>query len=133
MHIFVYYVGCTDVICNIIAQMLLSIVYGTGVIMPISYDMLLHRCYCALFVAKMLMSHFYPPRIWKRYVDDTFVLQHQAHQEEFLQHISTVDPSIQFTVEEAKEDGSIPFLETVIRPEAYRTFTIGVYRKTHPH
>ena len=47
-------------------------------------------------------------------------------------HINTVDPSIQFTVEVAKEDGSIPFLDTIIRPEADGTFTIGVYRKpTH--
>ena len=43
------------------------------------------------------------------------MLQHQAHKEEFLQHINTVDTSIQFTVGEAKEDGSIPFLDTVIR------------------
>ena len=35
-------------------------------------------------------------------------------------------------MEEAKEDGSIPFLDTIIRPEADGTFTIGVYRKpTH--
>ena len=60
------------------------------------------------------------------------MLQHQAHQEEFLQHINTVDPSIQFTVEEAKEDDSIPFLDTIIRPEADGALTIGVYRKpTH--
>ena len=60
------------------------------------------------------------------------MLQHQAHQDEFLQHINTVDPSIQFTVEEAKEDGSIPFLDTIIRPEVDGTFTIGMYRKpTH--
>ena len=40
--------------------------------------------------------------------------------------------SIQFTVEEAKEDGSISFLDTIIRPEVDGTFTIGVYRKaTH--
>ena len=58
------------------------------------------------------------------------MLQHQAHQEEFLQHINTVDPSILFTVEEAKEDGSISFLDTIIRPEADGTFTIGVYRKS---
>ena len=65
-------------------------------------------------------------------LDDTFVSQHQAHKEEFLQHINTVGPSIQFTVEEAKEDGSIPFLDTIITPEAHGTFTIGVYRKpTH--
>ena len=73
-----------------------------------------------------------PPRIRKRYVDDSFVLHHHSHKEEFLHHINTVDPSIQFTVEEAKEDGSIPFLDTTTRPEADGTFTIGVYRKpTH--
>ena len=60
------------------------------------------------------------------------ILQQQTHQEEFLQHINTIDPSIQFTVEEAKEDGSIPFLDTIIRPEEDGSFTIGVYRKpTH--
>ena len=64
----------------------------------------------------------YPHSIWKRYVDDTFVLQHQSHKEEFLQHINTVDASIQFTVDEAKKDGSIPFLDTIIRQEADGTF-----------
>ena len=35
-------------------------------------------------------------------------------------------------MEEAKEDGSIPFLDTVIKPEEDGSFTIGVYRKpTH--
>ena len=70
--------------------------------------------------------------MWKRYVDDTFVIQHQPHKEEFLRHINTVDPSIQFTVEEPKDDGSIPFLDTIITPATDGTFTIGVYRKpTH--
>ena len=60
------------------------------------------------------------------------VVQQQKHQQQFLQHINTVDPSIQFTVEEAKEDGSIPFLDTIIKPEEDGSFTIGVYRKpTH--
>ena len=81
------------------------------------------------FENKALETAVHLPRIWKRYVDDTFVLQDQAHKEEFLQHINTVDPSIKFTVEDAKEDGSIPFLDTIIRPEADGTFTIGVYRK----
>ena len=42
-------------------------------------------------------------------MDDTCVLQDQSPKEEFLQHINSVDNAIQFTVEEAKEDGSIPF------------------------
>ena len=84
------------------------------------------------FEHRAITTALHPPSVWKRYVDDTFVLQHQTHQEEFLQHINTVDPSIQFTVEEAKEDGSIPFLDTIVRPETDGTFTIGVYRKpTH--
>ena len=43
----------------LMAQMLLCIVYGTDVIMPISCNILLHWCYCALFMAKMLLSHFF--------------------------------------------------------------------------
>ena len=84
------------------------------------------------FEKKAIETALHPPRIWKRYVDDTFVLQDHAHKEEFLQHLNSVDPSIKFTVEEAKEDGSIPFLDTIIRPEEDGTFTIGVFRKpTH--
>ena len=84
------------------------------------------------FEQRAITTALHPPRVWKRYVDDTLVVQQQKHQQEFLQHINTVDPSIQFTVEEAKEDGSIPFLDTIIRPEEDGSFTIGVYRKpTH--
>ena len=88
--------------------------------------------YMEAFETRAISTALHPPRIWKRYVDDTFVLQQQACKEEFLQHINTVDPSIQFTVEVGKEDGSIPFLDTIIRPEADGSFTIGVYRNpTH--
>ena len=39
---------------------------------------------------------------------------------------------IRFTVEDNKEDGSIPFLDTVVKPEADGTLSITVYRKpTH--
>ena len=38
--------------------MLLCIVNGTDVIMPISCNIFLHWCYCALFMAKILLSHF---------------------------------------------------------------------------
>ena len=65
-------------------------------------------------------------------MDDTCVIQDQLHKDEFLNHINSVDSAIQFTVEETKEDGSIPFLDTLITPEQNGTFSIGVYRKpTH--
>ena len=50
----------------------------------------------------------------------------------FLQYINSVDPAIKFTVEDNKEDGSIPFLDTTVKPEADGSLSITVYRKpTH--
>ena len=55
-----------------------------------------------------------------------------TYKEEFFQHINTVDTSIQFTVEEARPEGSIPFMDILITPQADGTFTTKVYRKpTH--
>ena len=73
-----------------------------------------------------------PPRWWKRFVDDTFVILKQDKKEEFLQHINSVNPAIQFTTEEQKQDGSMPFLDILVTPQEDRTLTTRVYRKpTH--
>ena len=65
-------------------------------------------------------------------MDNTFVIHKEIHKQDFLQHISSVDPAIQFTVETNKEDGTIPFLDTIVKPEADGTLSITVYRKpTH--
>ena len=77
-------------------------------------------------------KHCPTPQIWHRYVDDTFVIHKEANKQGFLQHINSVDPAIRFTVEDKKEDGSIPFLDTIVKPEADGTLSITVYRKpTH--
>ena len=49
------------------------------------------------------------PRMWLRYVDDPFVIQKEDHKQNFFEHINSVDPAINFTVEDNKEDGAIPF------------------------
>ena len=73
-----------------------------------------------------------PPRFWHRFVDDTFVIHKEVNKQGFLQHINSVDPAIKFTVKDNKEDGSIPFLDTIVKPEADGTLSITVYRKpTH--
>ena len=81
------------------------------------------------FENRDISTALHPPRIWRRYVDVNFVIQHQSHKEDFFRHINSVDPSVQFTMEESKEDGSIPFLDTIITPQPDVTFTMGVYRK----
>ena len=63
-------------------------------------------------------------------MDDAFVIHMEIHKQDFLQHINSVDPAIQFTVETNKEDGAIPFLDTIVKPEADGTLSITVYRKT---
>ena len=73
-----------------------------------------------------------PPRLCKRYEDDTFGILQQSHKEEFLLHINSVDPSIIFTTLEARPDGSMPFLNTLITPQQDGILTTSVYRKpTH--
>ena len=73
-----------------------------------------------------------PPRFWCRYVDDTFVIHKEANKHSFLQHLNSVDPAIKFTVEDNKEDGSILFLDSIVKPEVNGSLSITVYRKpTH--
>ena len=63
---------------------------------------------------------------------DTFVIHKEVNKQDFLQHINSVDPTIKFTVEDNKEDGSIPLLDTIVKPEADGSLPITVYRKpTH--
>ena len=65
-------------------------------------------------------------------MDDTFVIHKEVNKQGFLQHINSVDPAIRFTVEDNKENGSIPFLDTIVKPEADGSLSISVYRKpTH--
>ena len=65
-------------------------------------------------------------------MDDTFVIHKGVNKHGFLEHINSVDPAIKFTAEDNKEDGSFPFLDTIVKPEADGTLSITVYWKpTH--
>ena len=77
-------------------------------------------------IANIFMEHFeqqalasapHTPSLWKRYVDDTFVILETNYKEEFFHHINSVDSHIKFTVENSRDDGSIPFLDSLITPK----------------
>ena len=73
-----------------------------------------------------------PPTVWKRYVDDTFVVIEANKKQGFLDHINSVDPFIHLTTEDARTDGSFPFLHTIIMPQSDGSLLTSVYRKpTH--
>ena len=65
-------------------------------------------------------------------MDDTLVIQKAEHSQQLLQHITSQNPNIQFTVEEPGTDDSIPFLDTKVTPGPNNTIHTTVYRKpTH--
>jgi len=49
--------------------------------------------------SRAMKTFFYAPRLWKRYVDDTFVWIEQKHLTNFADHINKVESSIKFTME----------------------------------
>ena len=84
------------------------------------------------FEMRALQSSPNPPLLWKRFVDDTFVILKKAHKEEFLTHINSLDSNIQFTSEEPGPEGSLPFLDILITPDEEGRLETTVYRKpTH--
>ena len=84
------------------------------------------------FETKAISSAVHPPSTLKRFVHDTFVVIESSRKEEFLDHINNLDPNIQFTTEDAKPDGSLSFLDTLIQKQLDNSLLTSVYRKpTH--
>ena len=84
------------------------------------------------FEAKAISSAVHPPSMWKRFVDDTFVVIESLRKEEFLDYINNMDSQIQFTTEDAKPDGSLPFLDTIVLIQPDNSLLTSFYRKpTH--
>ena len=72
------------------------------------------------------------PWAWFRFVDDMWVIQQQAHKQEFLDHINKIDPAIKFTVEGNQANGAIPFLDILVTPLADNCLSFKAYLKpTH--
>ena len=82
--------------------------------------------YMEHFEREVLRSASHLPRFWYRFVDDTWVIQQQAHKEHFLDHMNSVDPAIKFTVKGNQKDGAIPFLDTLVKPMADNSLSIKV-------
>ena len=70
-----------------------------------------------------------PPLFCRRFVDDTFINLQSSNKAEFYKHLHSIDMYIQFTSEEAGDDGSIPFLDVLITPDKEGNLTTTLYRK----
>ena len=91
---------------------------------------LLWKLYMEFFEELVLETALTRPRLWKRYVNDTFCILRKGSTEELLHHHNRVRPTITSTVE-MEEDGKILFLDTLLWGED-GSLNVSVYRKpTH--
>lgn len=73
-----------------------------------------------------------PLRFCKRYMDDSCAALPAPRVPEFLDHLSGVEPSIQFTTE-VESEGKLPFLDVLLQRDPDGSISTTVYRKaTHP-
>ncbi|XP_033119974.1 uncharacterized protein LOC117119279 [Anneissia japonica] len=73
------------------------------------------------------------PKLWLRYVDDTFIIwQHsKVHLDSFLDHLNSQHGAILFTMEE-EHNRSLPFLDVLVTRQISGILSHSVYRKpTH--
>ena len=88
--------------------------------------------YMENFEVEAIRSAPNPPQFWKRYVDDTFTILQSSKKEEFLEYLNSIDQKIQFTAEDQREDGAMPFLDILVSPGRDGSLSTSVYRKpTH--
>ena len=104
-------------------------VQGAAMGSPISP--LIANIFMEEFEVKAFQSFPHPPSLWLRFVDDTFVINKAEDSQDLLQHINSQDPHIQFTMEPTQQ-GSLPFLDTLVTIQPHNTFNTTIYRKpTH--
>ena len=80
--------------------------------------------YREYFERKALSTASTPPRHRFRFVDDTFVIQQENQKQNFLDHINKIDPAIKFTAGGNQENGTIPFLDTLVKPKADNSYYV---------
>ena len=88
--------------------------------------------YMESFEVEAIRSAPHPPYVWKRFVDDTFTIIESSTKNDFLEHINSIESHIQFTAEDQRSDGAMPFLDILITPSRDGSLSTSVYRKpTH--
>ena len=87
--------------------------------------------YMEIFEEQAIESALCKPKIWKRYVDDTFTILDRDKVDNFSQHLNSQQPSNRFTME-TENNSKIAFLDTSVCREPDGCLTSSVYRKpTH--
>ena len=65
--------------------------------------------------------------MWKRYVDDTFVVIKKNNLEAFHEHLNNIEASIKFTLE-TESHNFLPFLDVLVAKEKSGNLTTKLYQ-----
>ena len=84
-----------------------------GAAMGSSVSSVVANIYMEMFEELALRMATHTPRIWRRYVDDTFCMITKTEVKGFLSHLNSLCPTITFSVEQ-EVDGKLPFLDTLL-------------------
>ena len=100
-------------------------------LLPWLYNMVVANLVMEVLEVRVLETFIDPPRIYKRYVDDTICVIRREYIDMFHQHLNSQDNHIKFTVERYSSAG-IPFLDTLNKILEDGSIEVSVYRKkTH--
>ena len=103
-----------------------------GAAMGLPLSPTIANLYVEAFEKQTINTALHPPRLWRRFVDDTFVIIKKRQEDSFFEHINAIDDKIQFTREASRSDGSMPFLDTIVTISDDGSLNTKVYRKpTH--
>ena len=88
----------------------------------------LANIYMEYFEEMALGSTSLKSSMWLRYVDDAFILwPHQEDVQILLDHVNSIRPSVQFTMEK-EQDNKLPFLDVLVT-RTEQGFRSSVYHK----
>jgi hypothetical protein len=112
-------------------------IHGAAMGSPVSP--IVCNLYMESFEQRAIQEALHPPRLWKRYVDDTFTIMNKAESSEFTTHLNSLDADIKWTTESEelvnygdKTIRQIAFLDSMVVTDEQGTLTTKVYRKnTH--
>jgi len=102
-----------------------------GLPMGSSFSPLIANIYMEWFEERAIESATQKPKLWLRYVDDTFILWDKNDDElqDFLQHLNSLRPSIKFTMEK-EENNRLPFLDVMVKKKT-TTFKLQFTENRH--
>ena len=103
-------------------------IFGIAMVSPIS--VIVANLVMESIENKMRKEFASPPRIWLRYIDDTFVVSKKTEVASFHKFINNIEDSIKFTVEQEVEN-AIPFLDVLIIRNNGQLTTKAYRKPTH--